>query len=232
MCMWSQQPGHLFLRRPGPEDLDQCEAEDELNSIMSALARLRLRYTTQHHQHKLQRTQATQGCSATQQGVFGWGSRIWGSICNSWAHQKHATPKEQTNTGCTHNRPQRPVNISRVHAVGTDHRIGMDLMWLAELLHIWRPVIYVSMLHRRGRDCWYPWLTSLLVDLLSMHFTYRGKALTTRDMAPSQPVCFNGDIARQESQQQQYGDAPGWPTGHSVHLNPPGTSLLSLALVR
>lgn len=35
----------------------------------------------------------------------------------------------------------------------------------AELLYIWRPVLYVALLRRYGRSAWAPWLASLAVEV-------------------------------------------------------------------
>ncbi|KXZ54837.1 hypothetical protein GPECTOR_4g909 [Gonium pectorale] len=56
-----------------------------------------------------------------------------------------------------------------------DAVMGRNLLWLAELLNIWRPVLYVSLLKRYGRRSWRPWLLSLSADLLSAYFHRRGR---------------------------------------------------------
>lgn len=45
---------------------------------------------------------------------------------------------------------------------------------IGEVLHILRPLIYVLLVVRYGRRQWKPWLVSLLVDVLSRHFTRKG----------------------------------------------------------
>ncbi|GAX73491.1 hypothetical protein CEUSTIGMA_g943.t1 [Chlamydomonas eustigma] len=54
-------------------------------------------------------------------------------------------------------------------------QIGEDLLWLGDMLHIMRPVIYVLLLLRHGRAAWCPWSGSLSVDALSMFCIQRGK---------------------------------------------------------
>ncbi|KAF5842396.1 peroxisomal membrane protein-domain-containing protein [Dunaliella salina] len=108
---------------------------------------------------------------------------------------------------------ERPQGPGLPLHVFCDERAGMNLIWLGEMLHIWRPVIYSWMLYRYGRRSWRPWWASLAVDLLSRHFSRRGRLLL----------------------QGSAGKAPG-PQGTSAvsaskQQHAP-TSLLSVALVR
>ncbi|GFR45188.1 hypothetical protein Agub_g6577, partial [Astrephomene gubernaculifera] len=70
---------------------------------------------------------------------------------------------------------QQPPTGAQQAREDPDLHMGRNLLWLAELLHIWRPVVYVSLLRRYGRRSWRPWLGSLAVDLLSGHFHRRGR---------------------------------------------------------
>mmetsp|Transcript_11189 Transcript_11189/g.45536 ORF Transcript_11189/g.45536 Transcript_11189/m.45536 type:complete len:367 (+) Transcript_11189:151-1251(+) len=45
---------------------------------------------------------------------------------------------------------------------------------IGELLHIFRPLIYVLLVVRYGRRKWKPWIVSLVVDMLSRYFTRKG----------------------------------------------------------
>ncbi|GIL89574.1 hypothetical protein Vretimale_1866 [Volvox reticuliferus] len=105
-----------------------------------------------------------------------------------------------------------------------DEHIGRNLLWLSELLHIWRPVIYVSLLKRYGRRSWRPWTTSLAVDLLSGHFHRRGRQHLAAAAARAAAAAAAGPAAA---------DAPtGGKDAAGVAPRGAGTSLLSLALAR
>jgi len=108
---------------------------------------------------------------------------------------------------------ERPQGPGLPLHVLCDERAGMNLIWLGEMLHIWRPVIYVWMLYRYGRRSWRPWWASLAVDLLSRHFSRRGRLLLQR--SAGRLAGPRGSSATPASKQQH-----------------PPTSLLSVALVR
>ncbi|PNH09016.1 hypothetical protein TSOC_004348 [Tetrabaena socialis] len=121
---------------------------------------------------------------------------------------------------------------------GPDARMGHNLLWLAELLHIWRPVVYVTMLKRYGRRSWRPWLVSLAVDLLSAHFQARGRqhlaeAAAAAGAAAAAAMAEAGgvDLAREPGRVSGSGGA-GVRNGTSRPPPGAGTSLLSLALAR
>ncbi|GLI70584.1 hypothetical protein VaNZ11_015510 [Volvox africanus] len=103
-----------------------------------------------------------------------------------------------------------------------DEHIGRNLLWLSELLHIWRPVIYVSLLKRYGRRSWRPWATSLAVDLLSGHFRRRGRHHLATAAARAAAAAADAPAGGKDAA----GVAAAAPPRGA------GTSLLSLALAR
>ncbi|KAG2498694.1 hypothetical protein HYH03_003434 [Edaphochlamys debaryana] len=139
--------------------------------------------------------------------------------------------------------------------------MGRNLLWLAELLYIWRPVVYVSMLKRYGRKSWRPWLVSLGMDLLSGHFQRRGRqhlaeaaaraaaraaAAEAQGLAASAAAAGGAAAAADAAGPTEAPAGPaaaaGAKAGPAAHRGPGGgggggsggggTSLLSLALAR
>ncbi len=172
--MWTPYPGHLFLRHPLPEDMDQFESEQGLSDVIDAMERLRQRYTSQRPAHAPQApaprstwlgrlrncfalTQpATQ--SQPQKGPASAAGAAGG--CDGSAAAASATQPRMrftvSDSGCADTAGAASSGIqgigvpgsSGVMSVSEQMRMGMDLVWLAEVLHIWRPVVYVTLLHR------------------------------------------------------------------------------------
>ncbi|MEW5297983.1 MAG: hypothetical protein WDW36_001151 [Sanguina aurantia] len=69
-------------------------------------------------------------------------------------------------------------------------RMGVNLVWLSQLMHIWRPVVYVSMLYRNGRHSWGPWGTSLALELLGINFHTRGRWMIDHAADPQASLAF------------------------------------------
>jgi hypothetical protein len=177
--LWSRFMGHLYLRNPGPDDIDQFESQQGLQDITGALRRLRQRYTSLADctsGASSGTAQATRGAAAWLlsqfRGLVGSGDRS-GSSGSSGGSGRQAGREEEPSTsgggsGCGDGSGRGCADASR-------EQMASNLLWLGEVLHILRPVIYVLMLQRHGRRSWRPWLGSLGVDALSMYFQQRGK---------------------------------------------------------
>ncbi|KAG1678952.1 hypothetical protein FOA52_013015 [Chlamydomonas sp. UWO 241] len=202
--LWSRYMGHLYLRSPGHEDIDQFESEQGLQDITGALSRLRQRYTRLAdctNDASTDTAQATRSAAA-------WLVSQFRSLTGATGRGGGSDTEEPcTSGGC--GRGSGLDTVSR-------ETMGANLLWLGEVLHILRPVIYVVMLQRHGRRSWNPWLGSLGVDALSMYFQKRGKW----------HVQCGGEVAMARLQPLL---GPGCGTGGP---GPRPTSLLSLALMR
>ncbi len=98
--------------------------------------------------------------------------------------------------------------------------------------------------HRYGRQSWRPWCISLAIDLLSMHFTYRGKALLRQAAARGEAEASGMSPYPPGPQGQGQGPSTaegmvgeGWagrvPAAQGMRVGPYGqTSLLSIAIAR
>ena len=54
--------------------------------------------------------------------------------------------------------------------------LGIDSLFLSDLMHILRPFLYTLLLRKFGRHSWKPWLVSLAIDLWSMRLRSSGRA--------------------------------------------------------
>mmetsp|Transcript_36853 Transcript_36853/g.93039 ORF Transcript_36853/g.93039 Transcript_36853/m.93039 type:complete len:498 (-) Transcript_36853:640-2133(-) len=292
MALWAHHPGHMFLRHPAPEDVEQWESAQGLQDVVEALARLRARYTTlsdcssaaaadissqvrgalntvgsgvtaalSHikggHAMSAGSGPAASGadaCSHQSQQHSGAGSAGGGAAASCSARPSDEQGGEQaeeeeeeeegvlklpdgvinwatvpgfdaagTSTSTCHSAAEAaaaaaaeraashasasPSRSARMRARGSEvagsspgglrpmpvsqqQHMGMNLIWLGEMLHIWRPVVYVANLHRHGRKSWRPWLYSLFTDMAASYFTQRGKLLLRR--ASEQPGASHG----------------------------------------
>lgn len=99
-----------------------------------------------------------------------------------------------TSTTSTSKRALRPTLLQRTVANGrggassTGSRSGLpfDIRTLGELLWIARPLVYLGLIFRHGKQSWTPWIVSLLVDLLSHYCSSsEPKALPSSSSSPS-----------------------------------------------
>eukprot|EP00798_Chlamydomonas_sp_ICE-L_P023373 gene23373-30632_t len=155
MCMWSQYCGHLFLRQAAPEDVQLMESEKGLADLGAALKRLRRKFA-------MMPTADTLSCQdecATSPRASSQALTQIPEICGASC------------SGASIGVDDEDVPL----ASQQQYQAGAKLVYLAELMHIWRPVIYTSLLHRYGQKSWIPWLGSLSVDLASPHLLKQGK---------------------------------------------------------
>lgn len=68
-----------------------------------------------------------------------------------------------------------------------DDGIGHSVMWVGELVHLLRPLLYVTLLKRYGLGSWKPWLLSLALDLASGYGLHTGHAILTHSNASKWP---------------------------------------------
>ncbi|KAJ9517478.1 hypothetical protein QJQ45_024956 [Haematococcus lacustris] len=162
--------------------------------------------------------------------------------CPDWVdeYDRQQQQEQQRQQQASYSWPHAPPGMT---AKALRHR-GLNLMWLGEILHVWRPAMYCSLLHRYGGSNWRPWWGSLALDLLSAYFTQRGKLLLqlaaaatglprlTLPLAPglkpgtgNRPDAGSSMLRSAEWEGQAHGEEMGVSTDGS-------TSLLSLALVR
>ena len=73
-------------------------------------------------------------------------------------------------------------------------RSDAQLLTLAEMLHIFRPVIYCSLLWKDGTKSWKPWVTSLTVELTSLAITH--KVTRSASCLKGNPLCVREAEAR------------------------------------
>lgn len=162
----------------GPDDLDQFESEQGLWDVLGALERLRLRYSNTDGQQgannpwaRLKRSvlgsssgpQGQQEAPGAELQMLPLTSHLStisscdaGSSQPSHPSQPHAAGSSQQEAVLSQAPPQGSglgwlggvsKGVAPVTARQLQHQ-GLNLVWLGELLHIWRPVLYVSMLKR------------------------------------------------------------------------------------
>ncbi|PNW76637.1 hypothetical protein CHLRE_11g467758v5 [Chlamydomonas reinhardtii] len=115
-------------------------------------------------------------------------------------------------------------------AADPEGHMGRNLLWLSELLHIWRPVVYVSMLRRYGRRSWRPWFASLALDLLLGHFRRRGQqhmeaaaARAAARAAAAEAAGFGAEAESGSAEAEAGGRGAGAPGGAGGKV-PPGVA--------
>eukprot|EP00213_Chloropicon_mariensis_P003874 CAMPEP_0197479024 /NCGR_PEP_ID=MMETSP1309-20131121/31009_1 /TAXON_ID=464262 /ORGANISM="Genus nov. species nov., Strain RCC998" /LENGTH=423 /DNA_ID=CAMNT_0043020591 /DNA_START=36 /DNA_END=1307 /DNA_ORIENTATION=+ len=101
-------------------------------------------------------------------------------------------------TGATISKPMPMLSPSSSSAADDFQldisRSDAQLLTLAEMLHIFRPVIYCSLLWKDGTKSWKPWVTSLTVELTSLAITH--KVTRSASCLKGNPLCVREAEAR------------------------------------
>lgn len=254
--MWHMQSScqQTFLRNPSDEDFLRLESHRGLKDVDGAMQRLRekrLKISKSiEDQREIQKwgpahslasflgqlqVLATKGGLAAHEAI----ERSLLLLLSSLSSPATALDLASSNRGLINNllttlsSTQLIESVPRRNHLNGTRRsnnpmkdLGLDSLWLSDLIHILRPVIYTILLRKFGRGSWKPWLVSLAIDLWSWRLRESGRASLSNLVALQSPA---------PSPQTYHLSSPpvkSLAAAHSTPASISSSSLLSLALTR